>query len=114
MNDKSRSDRPRRTTSAGDQTPQFNASKGGSQGPIPQTGEGWRDDLLAIARNRGLACLVDRGQVKAMFDRTVLINATGKKVDVLLFYPILRPEDFDEGQAWINAFWPITGGEANG
>lgn len=49
-----------------------------------------------------------------MFDRTVFIHASGKKVGVLLFYPVERPEDFDEGQAWVNLFWPITGGAANG
>ena len=114
MNDESYTDRSRRTSSARGQASQFDAAEAGGQGPIPETGESRRDNLLAIARNRGLACLVDRGQVKAMFDRTILIKASGKKVGVLLFYPIQRPEDFDDGQAWVNAFWPITGGEANG
>jgi len=51
--------------------------------------------------------------VKSILSRTILIRGAGTKVDVLLFYPINQPSDFDEADAWVNATWPITDGVAD-
>lgn len=113
MNDKSNPDRSCRPSKKRRKAAQFESAAIRGERAVPEARKSRIKDLLALGRHRNVDCFVEDDKLTAVYNRAIIINKSGKRIEVLLFYPIQEPGDFNEGEAWLRNFWPLTAGGAN-